>query len=262
MNNRPIGIFDSGIGGLTILSEAKKLLPGESFVYVADQANHPYGKKDEEQLMKLTADIVDFLVSKNVKLVIAACNTASVHTLDYLRQKYKIPIVGVVPVIKTIANISKTKKAAVFATPATVKSPYLQNLIDKYADGVEIYKVSGTGLEEIIEKGDFDNPKINAILNKHLLSLKEKNVDAIALGCTHYPIIEKQMKKIVGDWAKIVDSGGAVARRVKAVLENEDMLSGEKNEDLYYTTGDVEHFRALAQKILDKKTGNVYSLKL
>lgn len=258
----PIGIFDSGIGGLTILSEVENLLPDETFIYVADSAHHPYGKKTEEELKELTSDILDFLITKKVKMVIAACNTASVHTLEHLRKKYKIPIIGVVPVIKTIAQISRTKKAAVFATPATVKSPYLQNLIDKYADGVEIFKVGGTGLEEIIEKGDFESPKINTILERHLLDLKDKGVDAIALGCTHYPIIEKQMKKIVGNKIKIVDSGGAVARRVKAVLENEERFSEEKGKDLYYTTGNRGEFKKIAEKILKRKIEKVEHLDL
>lgn len=262
MNNRSIGVFDSGIGGLTILSEVENLLPSETFIYVADSLHHPYGKKTEDELKKLTSHILDFLISRNVKMVIAACNTASVHTLEYLRHKYKIPIIGVVPVVKTIAQISKTKKAAVFATPATVKSPYMQNLIDKYADGVEIFKVGGTGLEEIIEKGDFDNPKINTILEKYLLNLKNRNVDAIALGCTHYPIIEKQMKKIVGRKIRIVDSGGAVARRVKAVLANEEMLSQEKGKDLYYTTGNREEFKRIAEKILGRKLKSVEQINL
>lgn len=252
-----IGIFDSGIGGLTILSEVEKLLPNETFIYVSDSAHYPYGKKTERELKELTSNILDFLISKNVKMAIAACNTASVHTLEHLRKKYKIPIIGVVPVVKTIAEISKTKKAAVFATPATVKSSYLQNLINKYADGVEIFKVGGTGLEEIIEKGDFTNPKINTILKKHLFDLKDKGVDAIALGCTHYPIIEKQMKKIVGNKIKIVDSGGAVARRVKAVLSHEVALSEEKGEDLYYTTGNQDNFKIIAEKVLGKKLKNI-----
>lgn len=262
MDNRPIGIFDSGVGGLSVLLEIEKLLPNEAFVFVADQGHMPYGGKTKKELEVLTDKILNFLASKNVKAVVIACNTATVYTIDYLREKYKIPIIGTAPVIKTIASISKTKKTAVFSTPATAKSDYLSSLIKKFADGVIVYKVGGTGLEELIEAGELENPKTDKILRKYLTPLLKKNVDSIALGCTHYPFLKEKIQKIVGPNVAVVDSGGAVARRLRAVLTNENFLSSEKNEDLYYTTGNVKHFRALLQKILGKKIKNIYSLNL
>src|SRR3989344_5654807 len=146
MDNRPIGIFDSGVGGLSILLEIQKLLPHETFIFVADQSFVPYGKKTKEELIDRVSRIIEFLREKNVKAVVAACNTATVYTIEEMRQKFEMPIIGTVPVVKTLANISKTRKAAVFSTPATAKSPYLEDLIEKFAPDMEILRVGGSRL--------------------------------------------------------------------------------------------------------------------
>lgn len=262
MNNSPIGVFDSGVGGLSVLAELQKLLPMETFIFVADQANVPYGGKTKEEIEILTDKILGFLVSKNVKAVVVACNTATVYAIDYLRQKYQVPIIGTVPVIKTIASISKTKKTAVFSTPATSKSDYLTSLIEKFADGVMVYKVGGTGLEELIEEGKLEDLETDKVLHESLEPLLKKNVDAIALGCTHYPFLRKKIQEIVGPNIAVVDSGGAVARRTKAILENNGILASKKNEDIFFTTGDKEKFKMVAQKLLEKKLPAVFKIRL
>src|SRR2546421_10421845 len=154
MNNQPIGIFDSGVGGLSILQEIKQLLPQESFIFVADQANVPYGGKSAMELRQFVGNIVAFLKSKNVKVIVAACNTATVYTIDYIREIAEVPVVGTVPVIKPLADITKTKKVAVLATPATSNSQYLKDLIAQYAADLTINNIGGTGLEELVETGD------------------------------------------------------------------------------------------------------------
>jgi glutamate racemase len=260
MDNRPIGIFDSGVGGLSVLSEVKKLLPKENFIFVADQKNVPYGGKSRKQLQSYTDKILTFLVEQDVKLVIVACNTATVYAIDFLREKYKIPIIGTVPVIKTIANITKTKNTAVFSTPATANSPYLRNLISKFASDVTVYVVGGTGLEELIEAGDLQNKKIDKVLHDSLEPLLEKSVDAIALGCTHYPFLRNQIENIVGEKVKVVDSGGAVARRTKFILEHNKILGDKKEEDFFYTTGDKNTFNKAIKSLLKKFPRNIDSI--
>ncbi len=260
MDNRPIGIFDSGVGGLTILLEVKKLLPKENFIFVADQGNVPYGGKTKKQLQNYADQIMTFLSQKNVKAVIVACNTATVHAIDFLRKQYKIPIIGTVPVVKTLGKISKTRKTAVFSTPATAKSPYLQNLIDKFTNGITVYKVGGTGLEELIETGELGSKKIDKILRKFLEPLKKKNVDAIALGCTHYPFLRDKIQKIVGRNVQVVDSGGAVARRVKKIFISNKILGSKRKEDYYYTTGDKKKFKKVLKKLLGKPPKNIGSI--
>jgi glutamate racemase len=260
MDKRPIGIFDSGVGGLSILQEVKKLLPRENFIFVGDQGNMPYGGKTREQLQSYTDKIMTFLVKNNVKAVIVACNTATVYAIDFLREKYQMPIIGTVPVVKTIANLTKTKKTAVFSTPATTKSPYLQKLINKFAPNVTVYKVGGTGLEELIETGDLRHKKIEKILHEALEPLLKKNVDAIALGCTHYPFLRGKIEKIVGKKVQVVDSGGAVARRTKAILTNNRILGNKRTEDFYYTTGDKKNFAKAVKSLMKKSPRNIDSI--
>jgi glutamate racemase len=260
MDNRPIGIFDSGVGGLSVLVEVQKLLPLENFIFVGDQGNMPYGGKTKEQLNSYADKIMAFLVSQNVKAVIVACNTATVYAIDFLREKYKMPIIGTVPVIKTIANITKTKKTAVFSTPATTESPYLSALIEKFAPNVTVYKIGGTGLEELIETGDLENKQIDKILHESLEPLLQKNVDIIALGCTHYPFLTDKIQKIVGKNVQVVDSGGAVARRTKAILTNNQILGSKRTDDFYYTTGNKNRFAKAVKSLLKKSPRNISSI--
>jgi glutamate racemase len=260
MDNRPIGIFDSGVGGLSVLIEVQKLLPKENFIFVADQANVPYGGKTAKQLQSYTDKIMAFFVSQNVKAVIVACNTATVYAIDFLREKYKMPIVGTVPVIKTIANITKTGQTAVFSTPATANSPYLAGLISKFAPDIKVYTVGGTGLEELIETGDLENKQIDKILHESLEPLLKNNVDAIALGCTHYPFLREQVEAIVGKNVQVVDSGGAVARRTKEVLSMNHLLGQERMDDFYYTTGDKNKFAKAIKSLLKKSPRNIGSI--
>ena len=262
MNNQPIGIYDSGVGGLSVLIELKKLLPKESFVYVADQKYVPYGGKTTKQLHKLSSAIVSFLLSRKVKVIVIACNTSTVHSVLFLRKKFSLPIIGTVPVIKTLANITKTKRVVVFSTPATAKSKYLTKLIDKFAKGIKVFKIGGTGLEELIEKGDINSDRIKQTLKKILLPLRKRRIDAIALGCTHYPFLRKHVEALVGDTMQIVDSGGAVARRTRFILENNKILANKKGKDYYYTTGDKNKFKKALNSLLGEEKRNVSKLDL
>lgn len=262
MDNRPIGIFDSGVGGLSILREIKKLLPEENFVFVADQAHVPYGGKTEKQLQALTSKICSFLLQNNVKAIVIACNTATVYAISHLRSKFDVPIIGTVPVVKTIANFSKTKKAAVFSTPATSKSKYLNDLIKKFSNGTKIYKIEGAGLEELVEDADIKSKKVGEVLEKNLRPLIEKGIDAIALGCTHYPFVRQRIREIVGKDVLIVDSGAPVARRVREILTNNGILASKKGQDFYYTTDDPVHFKKVAETLLNKKLKNFEHIEI
>lgn len=262
MDNRPIGIFDSGVGGLSVLLEVQKILPSETFLFVADQAYVPYGKKTEKELLDRVDKIMSFFERKNVKAVVAACNTATVYTIDEMRNRFSFPIIGTVPVIKTLAKISKNKKTAVFSTPATAKSPYLTELIGKFADGIEVIKVGGSNLEDLVEEGKIDSLEVKNVLNRELPPLVKKGVDAIALGCTHYPFLRAQIQKVVGDKVTLVDSGGAVARRLRQILENNKALSLQKSEDEYYTTGSRDRFKRVAQFLMATELDNVFTIKL
>jgi glutamate racemase len=257
-----IGVFDSGVGGLSILQEIKSLLPQESFVYVADQLHMPYGGKTKQELEELSEKIVSFLIQKDVKLVVVACNTATVYALESLREKFDLPIVGVVPVIKKIAETTNSGKIGILATPATSESQYLKELIDRFAPDKEVYNIGTTGLEELVEQGIVSSPEIDAILKHHLEPLIKAGVDALALGCTHYPFIKDQIKEFVGGTMQVIDSGSAVARQVKKVLENNQAFAKSRGEDFYYTTGDRTKFCHVAEKLLHQKLDNVEGLQL
>lgn len=255
MDNRPIGIFDSGVGGLSVLLEIKKLLPDEAFIFIADQSFVPYGGKTKEELVDRVYKIIDFLQKKNVKAIVAACNTATVYTIDEMRQKFDGPVIGTVPVVKTLATISKTRKAAVFSTPATAKSSYLDFLIKKFAPDMEIIKVGGSDLEELIEEGELDLPAIETVLQTELPPLVLQGVDAIALSCTHYPFLRSRIEIIVGPGVAVVDSGGAVARQLQKVLINTNSFAQQKTDDEYYTTADENRFQRAAEKLMKIRIG-------
>ncbi len=250
MNNNPIGIFDSGVGGLSVLSEIKTLLPQENFIYLADQAYMPYGAKSKEELLERVIKIMHFFEKKEVKAVVVACNTATVFTIEDMRQKFNFPVIGVVPVVKTVSEASKTGVIAVFSTPTTAKSEYMEGLIKSFAGDKTVCLVGESHLEDLIEEGRTDSDEVVKILDQELKPLIAKNVDAIALGCTHYPFVKKQIQKIVGKNVFVADSGGAVARRLKQVLGNENILSVKKGKDEYFTTGDDEKFEKVVNKLL------------
>jgi glutamate racemase len=262
MDNRPIGIFDSGVGGLSVLLEIQKQLPNETAVFVADQAFVPYGEKTEDELVNRVSRIMELLAAKNVKAVVMACNTATVYTIAEMREKFGVPIIGAVPVVKTLGEISKTGKAAVFSTPATAKSQYLSELIAKFAPHVEIFKVGGTGLEQLVETGELNSPAIEQVLQTELPPLVEQGVDAIALGCTHYPFLRQRIQEIVGDKVKIVDSGAAVARRLNFVLDHEGLLGEQKVEDSFYTTGNASHFKKVAGTLMQRQIATAEHIDL
>lgn len=257
MDNRPIGVFDSGVGGLSVLLEIEKLLTNESIIFLADQKNVPYGGKSKDQLVGYLTKALEFFLKNDVKAVVLACNTATVYTIEEMRSRFSIPIIGTVPVVKTIANITKTKKTAVISTPATTKSPYLTELIDKFAEGVEVKRIGGSNLEELVEKGDINSEETQKVLESLLSPLTEEGVDAIALGCTHYPFLKDKIQKIVGNNVMVVDSGGAIARRLKEVLSNNNALSDKKNFEKFFTTGNVDKFKEVAQDLIKREIKNV-----
>ena len=250
-DNRPVGIFDSGVGGLTILLEITKLLPNESIIYFADQKNIPYSGKSERELEKITSNIVRLLIKNKVKLIVIACNTATVYTIDYLRSKFKVPIIGVVPVVKTAALFAKSGRIGILSTIATSKSKYQKDLIKKFANGLIVNNIGSDEIVSFIETGDLKS----AVLNKKLRNILKKfqEIEVLALGCSHYPILRDEIQKILGLEVLILDSGPAVARQVKRVLETNKMLSSKKSKIRFFTTGNPADFKRIVEKLINAK---------
>ncbi|MCL5970171.1 MAG: glutamate racemase [Patescibacteria group bacterium] len=265
MSNQPIGILDSGVGGLSIWREIVKELPNESTLYFADSKNCPYGEKSQEEVYKLTKRIIEFLVKKGSKLVIIACNTATVSCLDKLRQDFKdLPIVGTVPVVKTAAISSKNKKIGVLSTSLTSNSEYQKNLINAFANGCEVVNIGTDNLVPFIERGEIDSPILKEALQESLKPFKKAKIDALALGCSHFPFLKKEILDILGTNVQVLDSGPAIARQVKRVLVQNNDLSFKANPNqIFYTTGDEAQFKSTIKKLLgDKLPDDIISTRL
>ena len=252
-DNRPIGVFDSGVGGLSILIELQKLLPKEDFIFIADQAHVPYGEKSQPQLCKLTSNISKFLIQNDVKLIVVACNTATCNSIDFLRKKFTVPFVGTVPAIKTAAEKTVKKCLGVISTPATSASSYLAGLITSHARGVKVINIGCAGLENVVEKGDLNSKEVESLLNKYLQPIKRAGADAIVLGCTHYPFLRAKIRKNVGSDVKIFDSGKAIAKRTMRLLEGSHSLNNQGGVTHYFTTGDRKDFSQAASVLMEKR---------
>jgi glutamate racemase len=253
MDRRPIGFFDSGVGGLSILREVRRLLPAESMVYLADNAHFPYGSLDADTLRQLAGRITAFLLGRDVKLVVVACNTATVHVLSHLRASYPdIPFVGVVPVVKPLALRTRVGVIAMLVTPATADSAYLAGLIADHAPGCRVVTVPCSGLAELVESGDIAGPSITPVLERLLAPVAASGADVLGLGCTHYPFLWGRIQRLVGPGVQILDSGYAVARRVRAVLTEMEALAPAGSPATYklHSTGDPAPLARAARRYL------------
>jgi len=257
MRKRPIGVFDSGVGGLSVLKELHKLLPGENFVFLADQLHVPYGEKTQKELISLNKRITNFFIKNyDIKLMVIACNTATCYTIDALRAKYSLPIVGTVPAVKPAGENTKSKIIAVIATPATSKSQALKKLIKDHCKGIKVFNIPCWDLENAVEEGDLGNKRISFLLHKYLEKIKDIKVDYMVLGCTHYPFLKSNIQEIMNSQVTLLDSGLAIAKRTRSLLLRDKMKnknSKNKGKTIYLTTGDRNRFSRVASQLLGKK---------
>ncbi len=212
-----IGILDSGIGGTGIAQEVRALLPAVPIRYLQDTAHFPYGNKPPEEVVRIIDANCAQLVAEGAQLIVLACNSASVVSLGHLRRKYAIPFVGVVPAVKPAALLTRSKHIAVFGTALTSRSAALQELVDRFCDGVKVHIIALSGLAEAIELGDL--PAAQRIVATTWEAYRNLGIDVVVLGCTHYPLIREDIQRIVGPGVQVIDSNAAVARQVKRVWE-------------------------------------------
>jgi len=250
-----IGIFDSGVGGLSILRAINTLLPNQSFVYLADQAHVPYGPRSTMQIRSFVVAITQYLIDQGVKLVVIACNTASGAALQHVREQFpQIPIVGLVPAIKPAAEQTLSGKIAVLATPGTFHGKLYLNVKNQHAKNVIVYQNTCPGLVEQIEKGELTTPATRAILESALLPLLPKGIDKVVLGCTHYPFVAPLIQNIVGSQIDLIDPAPAIARRVKHVLDENHLLADESTSPIqrFISTHDPQSLTASLKFLLDR----------
>ncbi len=223
-NNNPIGFFDSGVGGTSILKEVITLLPSENTIYLSDSKNAPYGQKSKDEIIALCVKNTEFLLAKKCKIIVVACNTATTNAIDFLREKYAIPFIGIEPAIKPAALVTKTKIIGILATKGTLNSSLFEKTSNSISKDITIKETIGKGLVELIEAGKLNSEEINQLLLQYLNPMIESDIDSLVLGCTHYPYLIPQIRKIVGSKIKIIDSGEAVARQTKAILEKNGLI--------------------------------------
>lgn len=251
-NNKPIGIFDSGIGGTSIWAEIHQLLPNEKTIYLADSKNAPYGQKSKAEIIALSCKNTEFLLNMDCKLIVVACNTATTNAIQELRAKYNVPFIGIEPAIKPAATNSKTQTIGILATQGTLNSDLFNKNVEKFHN-TKIVEQVGHGLVQLIEKGEINSPEMTKLLRSYLNPMIEANIDYLVLGCSHYPYLIPQIKKILPEHIHIIDSGEAVARQTQNVLKEKVGLSNIKNrEPLFYTNSDP--------KVLSEILGNKYEV--
>lgn len=249
INNNPIGVFDSGIGGTSIWSAIHELLPNEKTIYLADSKNAPYGQKTKEEIVALSKKNVDFLIENNCKLIVVACNTATTNAIRELRADYNIPFIGIEPAIKPAAHNSKTQVIGILATKGTLNSELFNKTAEMFHD-TKIIEQVGYGLVQLIEEGNLNSPEMTLLLESYLQPMIDANIDYLVLGCSHYPYLIPQIKKILPEHIQIIDSGEAVARQTKNVLrEKVGFSDAEKSEPKFFINSNP----AVLKSILNNK---------
>ncbi|EIA09443.1 glutamate racemase [Flavobacterium frigoris] len=248
-NNQPIGIFDSGIGGTSIWREIHHLLPNERTIYLADSKNAPYGQKSQKEIIALSMKNTDLLLEMGCKLIVVACNTATTNAIRELREKYDVPFIGIEPAIKPAVANSKTQIIGILATQGTLNSELFNKTAEMFHD-TKIVEQVGHGLVQLIESGNMNSPEMEKLLHSYLTPMIEANIDYLVLGCSHYPYLIPQIKKILPDHIQIIDSGRAVAKQTKNVLkERVGLSSTTSNEAIFYTNTNPK----VLQEILENK---------
>jgi glutamate racemase len=254
----PIGVFDSGVGGLSVVAEIRRVLPHEDIVYFGDNANCPYGGRSDDWLRARSLEIAAFLLEHGAKAIVVACNTASAAGLDHLRARYGVPVVGLVPAVKPAVAATRTGKVGVLATPATIRGRLLADVIERFAApaGVQVISVAPDGVVEAIERGELDTPQTAELVARALAPILQEGADAIVLGSTHFPFLKPVIRRVVGEGVLIFDSGEGVARQTRRVLEAHRVLrgGGAPGRLTVYTSGDPTVVGPLVHRLTGEQT--------
>ncbi|MGE5372324.1 MAG: glutamate racemase [Solirubrobacterales bacterium] len=255
MDNRPIGVFDSGLGGLTVFKALSELVPSESVVYFGDCGRVPYGTKSRETVIKYTFQNIRFLLNQDIKMIVIACNTASANSLELVKNSLDIPIVEVVqPGADKVLRETRNKRVGIIGTAATVASGAYEKAINRADPSVTVFSKACRLFVELVEEGWWDNEIALKVAQEYLMPLKSEEIDTLVLGCTHYPLLQSTIEKVMGDGVKLVNSASEVAKAVKETIEREDIARDSKVAPVYrfYTSDSVEKFEALGGRILNR----------
>ncbi len=256
MNSQPIGVLDSGVGGLSILREIRRLLPAESVLFFADQAHVPYGSRPLGEVRAFTEGIARFLLSQGAKLVVVACNTASAAALRHLRNAFpECPFVGMEPAVKPAAETTQTRVVGVLATPATFQGELFASVVERFANGVCVLEQTLPGLVERIEAGDLDGPRTRSILEKGIRPLLKEGADTLVLACTHFPFVIPLIAGIAGPEVRVIDPSPAIARQTQRKLAEHGALAPEEltGQVTLLTSGDPSRLAGMAERLIGER---------
>ena len=262
---KSIGIFDSGVGGLTVLKEIIKLLPQEDTIYLGDTARVPYGAKSPETVTRYARQIAAFLVSRDIKMLVVACNTASAVALDCLKDEFPIPVVGVIePGARRAASVTRSGKVGVIGTEGTIRSSAYAKAIKRMNPEVEVITRACPLFVPLAEEGWVDNDVARLTARTYLTGLKEEGVDTLVLGCTHYPLLKGVISEVMGEGVQLVDSAAETARAVAEILRNRGALrpAAEKGNNHYFVTDLPASFIRVGNRFLGGRLGDVYQVSL
>ena len=251
IQQRPIGIFDSGVGGLSVFKEVRKLLPFEAVTYFADSGNCPYGSKTREEVLLLARKHIEFLLVHHCKLIVIACNTITAVAIDHFRSEYGIPFIGMEPALKPAALQTRTKKIGILATENTFNGGLFKQTFEKHANGLDVFIQPGYGLVELVEQGEQNSEKARQLLERYLTPMMEKGADTLVLGCTHYPFLKDMIQQVAGTRLAVIDPSDAVAAQTKRILMEYGLISDSRRTPQlnFFTTGEkkmAERFFSLA----------------
>ncbi len=255
----PVGMFDSGLGGVTVWKRVTELLPSESVVYYGDNLNCPYGSRSEEEILELTCKGVEFLLEKGCKSVVVACNTATAAAIDKLRSIYDIEFIGMEPAVKPASVNSVTSAVGVLATRGTLNGRLFNETSRRFASGIELVVQIGEGLVELVETGESNSEEARRLLKKYIEPMMEKSVDHIVLGCTHYPFYTEQIERMTGNRIKVLDPAPAVAKQLKRKLEERELLNSDNTKPFhaFYFTGAID----VAEKLLKQISSSEFKIE-
>jgi glutamate racemase len=253
MSNTPIGVFDSGVGGLSILRQLRILLPGEDVLFFADQGHVPYGPRPLDEVRRFSIGIARFLIGQGAKLIVVACNTASAAALQALRSAFPlVPFVGMEPAVKPAAEQTRTRTVGVLATPATFQGELFASVVERFAQGVRVFPQTLPGLVERIEAGDLDGPETQRIVQAGVRPLVAQGADTLVLACTHYPFVIPAITEAAGPSVQVIDPSPAIARQAARLLEERRLRAtpGSQGEVTFLTGGDPARLREMALRLI------------
>ncbi len=261
--DKGIGIFDSGLGGLTVLKEIKKRLPDERLIYIGDTARVPYGGRSPSAVIRYTFENTDFLMKKGIKLLVIACNTASALALNPLKRSLSIPIIDVIkPGGIKASRLTKGKKIGVIGTTGTINSGAYREILREIDPEIEVYQKACPLFVPLAEEGWIDDPVTLEVAKRYLEGFREKGIDTLILGCTHYPILKRVIRKAVGDGIELVDSAEEVAETVYALLKGNGMLGRGKGSLEIYVTDLAPQFIEIGERFLGMRIKSIERVEL